>query len=569
MRNKDLLKKGIYAFTTAAFVAAMGFAIDADAASIAPAKISVNAGAQTLTVSETDDTEVLVGYGTVKTQNSKDVLAIKSTDWDVYDVSGGSVTVDLSHIKTNKDSYIQVKGNKNDDAVTIKVKAANNSLKLDKPDYSVDNPKIKFKSGNNEGETYELRSAANDSWTSFSSVETTDLSKYLDRGATLYVRTKASENGALGQSEAKVVYPDKASDITSPVYDKVGDNFIQFAGKEVKLSVAKRANGPKLAADYAKGLLTLPKSTQARILKSANDYSTNVAWQDGTEQKNKAEITVGDDKIKFGDTTDNIIEARTKATASKPASRVASLKVPAIETLYQRVAGAASTVSGGSIDNAELHEISGGALKVTAKTDSKYTLEKGGKVVFTNSDADNGFEIAMVAKDTDPTTLTKFTSLKAGANKTANLSTKKEDVGKYVYIRRAGDKKKATWPTKFVYLGTVGSNDTPEGGGSGDNKADVTLTLSTDVTAITRLGTTKTANFTLTGMPDGASASDYEWVVSGDTDVVVLADKTKTGATMTTTASGAKSVTVKVTYAGDSTHKSAVSNEVTISLNLE
>jgi hypothetical protein len=560
MRNKDLLKKGIYAFTTAAFVAAMGFAVDADAATIDPAQISVDSQAQTLTVSPNGDTQVLVGFGTSKKQGDKDVVAIKSTDWDVHDVSGGSVKVDLSSIKPAKDAYVQVKGNKNDDPLTIKIAASNQSLKANKPDYSTDNPTVTFKN-NIEGESYEFRTAANDKWEAFNS-GTTDLTSYIDRGATLYVRTKGSGNGAIAQSNASnVVYPDKSSEISSPVYDKAGDAAIAFAGKETKLSIAKRANAPKLAADYAKGLLSLPKNTLARILKSADDYSVNVPWTESgtTDQKNKAEITVGTEKIKFGDNTDKILEAKTVNTAAKPASRVASLKVPAIETVYTRQGGAASTVSGGSIDNAELHEISGGALKVKAESDPKYTPEKGGKIKFTNSDPNYGFEIAMVEKEEDIASLTKFTSLKAGANKTANLSTKKTDVGNHVYIRRAGDKKKALWPTKWVYLGSVGIDTVLEGDNPADPSEDQKVfTIKDGDTEITNNGTitfsasgasSKTLTYSNAAGNVTAEASGNVYSASvSDGTITITGDRPRQGdSSVLTISDGTTTLTVNIT----------------------
>jgi hypothetical protein len=552
MRNNNLLRKSIYAATTAAFVAAMGFTIDANAATLNPEGINVDSSTQTMTVTPSGgDTQVLVGFGTVKTQNNKDVLAIKSTDWDVHDVSGTSVVVDLSSIKPSKDAYVQVKGNKNDDPITIKVAKSNQQLKAEKPNYTTDNPTVTFKKAE-EGESYEFRTSANSAWAPFVS-GTTDLTSYIDRGATLYVRTKGSGAGAIGQSDNKVVvYPDKNSDVTSPVYDKAGDQAISFAGKEAKLSIAKRANAPKLAADYVKALITLPKSTKARILKSADNYATNVAWtENASDQKNKAEITVGSDTIKFGDTTDKILEAKTANTAAKPASRVASLKVPAITTYGTRQAPEkASTVSGGSIDGAKL--VSGSSVEVTATVDSKFTPDKGGKIVLKNDNATYSFEAAVVASKSDIAKLTKFTTVKS--EKSTNLSVKKEDVGKFVYVRRAGDKKAAYWPTDWVFLGTIGADTTPEGGSAGDNKETVTLTFTPSTLSLTQAS--PTGALTLAGAPEGA---EITYSLSGVAAAnITKSNESRTGVTLTWAASGTPgSVTLTASYAGDSTHKSA------------
>jgi hypothetical protein len=578
MRNKDLLRKGIYAFTTAAFVAAMGFAIDAEASTIYPCNVKVDSESQTLFVEpggeSGDDTEVLVGIGTGKVKDSKTVVAIKDSDWDVHDVSDGSVKVDLSSIKPAKDAYVEVKGNVNDDPIAIKITASNQKLKAEKPDYSTENPTVAFKN-TVEKETYEYRTSANDGWNDFVS-GTTDLTSYLDKGATLFVRSKATGgtadldgyiDGELSQSKAGlVVHADAKSDVTTPLYDQFANKTIAFAGKEVKVSIAKRANAPKLAADYVKAKITLPKNTLARILKEETGYDvTGAKWEENSsDQKAQAEITVGKEKIKYGVDTDNILEAKTKNDPKKPASKIVSLKIPAVSDDYKMEAGKASTVSGGSIDNAMLKTKSGSSLVVTATVDSKFTLDKGGKINFKNDDKTNAFDIALVDDKTAPETLTKYTTIKA--EKSGSLSVKNTDVGKFVYIRQAGDKKAATWPSKFVFLGTVGKNTVPSGAESGGGSGETASLSKVDFSGLTEgaLTLSKDASdpkhtATITANPDVTDdATTYTWSLADGKDnggdpedgIVTLSATNTKSVTITGAVKGTITVKVSVTTNG-------------------
>ena len=160
----------------------------ASAASISAADITIDYAKQQLKVNESRDntgTKDLQIYAGIATVNAKTNVITEPKSWETYDDS--SATIDLSGLKNNKDNYIQIKGNKNSDAITIKIPAVTEKLsakfdalngvakvtKKDKTDYTGD---------------LQFRTQFSD-WADLSNTART-FASYTQRGTTLYLRGK-------------------------------------------------------------------------------------------------------------------------------------------------------------------------------------------------------------------------------------------------------------------------------------------------------------------------------------------------------------------------------------------
>jgi hypothetical protein len=487
MKKMNLLKKSVYAATATAFCAVLGFGIDASAASVTydyntdkPTEISVTPGS--------GDTEVFVGYGTAK--NS--ILTIKDADWDVYDApttSGAAVKVDLSHIKSSNDSYIQFKGNVNDEPVTIKVNASNQKLKMDKLAFAEDKDAgetvtLKAKSGyTKDKDDLEYRVGTNGAWSSDITLdEPTDaFDEFLNRGATAYFRP-AGDNPGLDKDEK--LYVDKAKTEAKAV--TVTDS-ITLPGKECKVSIPKRKNGPKLAADYVKGTVTVPKNAMIRLLTQENEYVPN-EWKEASEQKKVTEVAYDSTtKIPVGGDKTNYVEVVTKA-AKNSRSKITSLKLDAVSAL--------SLKSGDSaVDGADITINTGTSLKVNDKVEVKgTTLEADpknagsykGDIEITNGDTAT-YDYAISSSNTAVATTDKYKSVKAG--KTAKIKAASND-NKYLWVRKAGNKSTKEWASQPVLVGKISKTIVAASG----NTPAATLTVKNGDTTLATNG-----EFTIAG----------------------------------------------------------------------
>lgn len=450
------LLKGTFVLAAVAAVQMGVSAVDASAATITLKDITVDHANQQLKITESTenkDTQIYVSTATVKNVKSKaadgtvvvsKVLTTKT--WDTYDYKAG-MAVDLSTLNRAKDNYIQVKGNRFTDPITIKIPAINSKVnaKFDAVATTVTMNDITDK--NNPvavTDTVEYRTQYS-GWATYTA-GTTDLTPYQQTGAKLYFRVAASANIKLNAATVvsdDVVDADKAA---MSVY-KVG----AFPGKEVKVAITKRANAPKIAVNYITRQFTIPKNAQYRI---------NTVAKLGTWSEAKTAAT----KIDAPETA-GTIEIRTAATTAKAASKSATLDFVARET----IAAKSSNTNANKTAAARLaYDISANSIAnaITVEYNSKVvkgaTVYTGIKLTNATTDAyqvviaDEGtYTATALPVATVSTKVVAAGTATADGTVTAKTTTIALKDGQQVFIRKAGDNKKQTWSTDFVGLGTV------------------------------------------------------------------------------------------------------------------
>ncbi len=271
-------------------------------AAITADNITVDYDNVRLIVNAGNEKEVLFGVSKV---NNKNVLT--TPNWNVYEPKDGKAVIDLTFLKRNQVTYMQVKGVGSKDPVTISVGVM---LKF----------KAKLNRAKKELYVGEGISATGMEYrTVYSGIQELPESEagyyivpemYWQRGATLYVRTAAAE--------------DRKELLNHGIKDAAGNKLSilsigRFPGKEVKVNIPKLKNGPKIAVNWTKRTITLPAKSEYRIkLSNQNQYGS---WIDtGNKKLVLNEIALAE-FIKNGGT----IEARVKATSKNAASKISIL----------------------------------------------------------------------------------------------------------------------------------------------------------------------------------------------------------------------------------------------------
>lgn len=295
-----------YLAALAAFVLCLLSSAANTKAAITADNITVDYDKTCLVVNAGNEKQILFGVSQINKNN-----VITTPSWNIYDVpaQGGEVTIDLSFLKRTKDTYIQVKGNSNDEPVTLCTLAMQKlKLKIN----SVTKELVAKSNTALEGLEYrtiysglqKLSASANDA----ACYPVPDM--YWQRGAVLYVRASASKGKQLLSGHG--IKDTDGKDIS--IYS-IG----RFRGKEVKVNVPKLKNGPKIAADWSKCTVTIPAKSEYRIkLSNQNQYGN---WVDAGNKKLVLNEVALADLIKNG----GIIEARVKATSKNAASKVSML----------------------------------------------------------------------------------------------------------------------------------------------------------------------------------------------------------------------------------------------------
>jgi hypothetical protein len=510
----------------------------------------------------------MVGYGTPK----NDELVIDNSKMDVYTTTGDSVKVDLSQLNVAKDNYVLLKGNVDSDPIAVKF--AKNDAKL-KPTvtYTNDTANVTFANNGKESkidpkdENIDIYGNSLLDTRLISSTEDPEtgkrINKYeykyddlLQKGATLYAQTKIVGDGELVKSneEYKSVKNGTVKDIkvyTGSVRTKQADGTykeeasdILLPSKAVKVSIAKRANAPKLKADYVKNTITVPQGQKRELAYEGDEEEgTFVVPGEWTDVRQKETATLG--------STKKIIEVRTaQKNEKKPASKTGFIQVPALETTVSGCAVTANVKSGGSIDGANVIAVSGGATVVEITADDKLNAGTKGKLVVDVKDPTYGYDVALVSQETitkgvdkeiDGKT-NKFTAVKKSSKKNISVDTSKN--GKYVFVRRSGDKKTLQFAGKWTFVGTIKGTDVPTGldatesGGNG-SETSTPLVLS-QAENKTTIGNSGVVNLTLTGAEGNitwkveAKKSDSTPIDVTDTNTgFTLSNESKTGVTVT------------------------------------
>lgn len=480
MRKKILT--GALVLATAAVVSIAGSA-NASAADLTVSTVKVDAANQTLTVEGTDYKEV--GFS-VASVNAKTGIIKSAADaaWEWregvskgFDASTGAkkmeVVIDLSTLSNTKDNFVQLKTDTGEE-MTIKIPAVNTKVKAvydaaankvtvqditDKKtpvDISADTVEFKNKYGN---------------WSAYTDAA---MANYVYKGASLTFRVAADTDTTI------VAAGDKDAVIKKAATDETGIAYYiakAFPGKEVKVSVKKLANGPKVTANYVKNTITVPKGAQYRITKA--DDSVLGDWTDGDSAKALVldATTVAE--------TAGTVEVRTKAVAAegtkagKPASKISRLSFNPVEVL--------------TVTPSEDNDITKATLKQGEKvlpitveyvmTENKKTHVKsatGIKII--NTSTDDAYQVYVnKAADGKAPAIGVKGAVAVGAATVKNNETKAKEVtikncdAAEIYITKVGNAKTATWASGFVGLGTVKypedivpAPETPDEGGEGE-----------------------------------------------------------------------------------------------------
>ena len=436
------LLKGMFVLAAVAAVQIGVSSVDASASSITLKNITVDHENQQLKISESTeskDTQIYVGTATVKNVKSKaadgstvvsKVLTTKT--WDTYDYKSGMI-VDLSTLNRAKDNYIQIKGNRYTDPLTIKIPAINSKVgaKFD-PVAAV--PKVTVNDNTDKKnpvaitDDIEYRTQYS-GWTAYTA-GTTDLTIFQQTGSKLFFRVAASANMTL----------DKATKLTDDVVDankaaltvyKVG----VFPGKELKVAITKRANAPKITVNYITNQFTIPKNAQYRI----NTVAKLGTWSDvyTVATKIDAPETVG------------AIELRVAATDKKAASKSAILDFAARNAIT--VKNSAKKTKAADI---LAYDISANSIvdTITVEYNLRGTVYNGIKLTNATTDA---YQVVVADAGTYTSTSLPAATVSGKVVKpnATTLITLKD--GQEVYIRQVGDAKTTTWSTDYVGFGTV------------------------------------------------------------------------------------------------------------------
>ena len=239
---------------TAALAQFGGTAKEASAASISKEDITIDYAKQQLIIDEditsTTDLQIYAGIATV---NAKTNVITEPKAWETYDKS--KAVIDLSGLKNNKDNYIQIKGNRNSDVITIKIPAVTEQLKA-KFDAVSGVAKVTKKDKSEYAGALQFRTQFSD-WADFSNTART-FASYTQRGTTLYLRVPANQTESLTDTTTAIV-KDKANQEVTCLVTK------SFPGSEFKMSVAKTADAPKAKVDYVNNTFSPAKGQEYRV----------------------------------------------------------------------------------------------------------------------------------------------------------------------------------------------------------------------------------------------------------------------------------------------------------------
>lgn len=398
--------------------------------------------------------ELMAGIASVdRNRNAK--VAV----WDIFEqgegANKGTAKMDLSKLSVVKDNYIAIMTNDMEVPFYIKLAATAKSNKIT---FRADTAKIStFKADNNDKVEDVQYRRTTDAWTNKTvKISETEFSEYQYQGAVLYFRVPGIDKlsgitTSAQASDAKDPYEGLKEDQVinagnnamvpkSDVY-----NIGSLPGKEVKLNIAKQANGPSVPVDYKKCKVTIKKKLEYRVIKESGIVSYAAIGSDAV--KDVSGILGASDGSEAAPSA--ILEVR-KAAVTKGRLKCASkwTRVQLEESKALAFAAGTVDINAATTDNpVTISTASGAVIEAGYKLNTKKTAVT--YLYLTNKTSDN-YEFYLGSAV--PAVGDKAIKTIKG-NKTANL--KKDDVGgKNIYIRIAGDKKTKRWAGEWTKAGT-------------------------------------------------------------------------------------------------------------------
>ena len=439
---------------------------DNASAAVTAADIEVSGTEQKMYVNVSQDKEMVFGTATRSRKAGKVVFKVSS--WNLYEIdSSKRAEIDLSKLSNVKDNYIAVKTDDMEVPVIVRIPAND---KFSSVRYNGATQELEIKTGTSKTS---LKAASGYEWrTVYSNWQTPDEKEKLTdgkvtgvfgefqfQGGTLYIRIPGEGLSKITET-ADITLKDAydAADTSKAV--KVYDAS-KLPGRETKLNIAKQANGPAVSVQYSAGTLTLPKSSEYRIV----TVSGGAVTIPGDVTKNasvKRGITV--DELLSGSSKSGILEVRTepnnsrKKCASKwtriQLEKPSVLETSGSDTLISKPSAPSDGVykwGGGGIKNVTVLGDAGesGTKPVLVKADYQST-SKGVDVVI-KSTSSVSYHIAVMDKEEKPAASASAKTLKA--NSSLTLSGLRD--GQVVYIRQDGNNRTKTWAGEYTKFGTV------------------------------------------------------------------------------------------------------------------
>lgn len=454
------------------FVCGFGLAIGvllfqgrvASASSIPASAISIDYDAQRLIIQESANTNLQIFYSVpkikvVKKKDSNGIVTkqnvLSDSTWECYDYDKtNGVTIDLSNLNRTRDNYIQVKGDKEADLVTIKIPAILNKVAAsydgatdtvimnditDKRNpLPIQNKTLEYKIANSGWKTY-----AGD-----------DFSYYQVRGAALTFRITADPKKALQASALTTI---------ADIVDGDGKNINayvagSFPGKEVKIRIAKQASAPKITVDYAGHLFQLPKNTEYRVIAGGKISEWTASDVSGVKILNLLDLAA-----QIGKNTSASLEVRTKAVGNKSASKVSrtDFNMPsAAPEVKTREAGGSTPIVDLDIYDSWIGSDQDDPVLYTGYRYRQTTRAFQGVCIFTSTPEE--YEVYISRDGQPPVASSTVTAIKIKkASSTSNrdvetlLPATKVKNGDRIYVRRKADAKQKVFSSYFAGLGTV------------------------------------------------------------------------------------------------------------------
>lgn len=321
------MKKLVYGALALSAAMAVSFGVNVNSADAAnPSIKSIDAKGDTLTIKTRDIDAVFVGVPTFSVAKGATTATAKVASWDFYDATAADdgVLVDISKYAVTKDNYLMVKYDTQTDseAVLVKIPAAK---ALSKVTMNKDNT-ISVKAKEN-GATVDYKEndlvyyTENGEPAALSIAEgasvytVSDLAKYQNAGATLYVRAKETTTGSTTTATDLAVPVKKTTAVLTTDGEAASDankvtsyTVISRQSKAFKVTVKKLANAPKPTVDYVNGTITVKGSAKKPIkyalagktatIKNAAGINQTAEFNDGTALEGiaaeKKVFTLGD-----------------------------------------------------------------------------------------------------------------------------------------------------------------------------------------------------------------------------------------------------------------------------------
>lgn len=414
---------------------------------------------------------------------------LKASTWEVYDVGADKkVTIDITSLNTQKDNYVQIKGDVSKDPITLFIPATDKTLRLKFNAYS---GLAEFNKGADASKTanYEYRTEYSD-WSDAAKLADISLKMYQERGAKLYFRLSKSVDSmavsAAGASNEVKDIKDKANngETLANVY-----KMPSLPGKEIKVSVGKKANAPKASVNYAKGAVTIPNGAMYRINGEDADGKYKVGlidWSAPTSSKVTLDSkSTGDAKTAYDAlVAGGSLEVKKAGVSDKgkAESKVFQLAFPNAKEILS---------VGGAED--EKKNVTENTIVDPSDETGKQTVKVSSIDAVKNKKGETTSFKMTVKNDTDYNYEIVVDSTKPGADKKGKVVKTKKDAtitgikkeGGIVYIRRCADQKKQAWATEYAQMGVVpaAATETPDKPGTEDPKEPTVKELLTSLSS--------------------------------------------------------------------------------------